>query len=196
MATRLPEPSRAERADAARNRERILAAAERLFAERGAESVTMDEVAQAAGVGKGTLFRRFGDRAGLALAVLGARERELQEMILRGPPPLGPGAPPAERLAAFMVALAGLVERHADVLLVAESGTGARYRSAVYAVYRTHVRHLVAEARPEVDAELWSDALLAPLRADLYRTLRGEREMNVERIAAGLQALARDLLRP
>ena len=54
----------------------------------------MDQVAAAAGVGKGTLFRRFGDKSGLAAALLDARERVLQEAVLFGPPPLGPGAPP------------------------------------------------------------------------------------------------------
>ncbi len=48
-----------ERADAARNRRRILAAAEQLFAARGVGAVTMSEIAAAAGVGKATVFRRF-----------------------------------------------------------------------------------------------------------------------------------------
>src|SRR3712207_4184359 len=87
-----------ERADAARNRLRILAAAERLFAARGVAGVTMDDVAAAAGVGKGTLYRRFVDKGGLAVALLDQRERELQQAILTGPPPLGPGATPPERL--------------------------------------------------------------------------------------------------
>ena len=39
----------------------------------------MDAVAEAAGVGKGTLYRRFGDRNGLAYAILDEREREFQE---------------------------------------------------------------------------------------------------------------------
>src|SRR5207249_4161704 len=47
-----------ERADAARNRARILDAAERLFREHGVAAVSMDQIAQAAKVGKGTLFRR------------------------------------------------------------------------------------------------------------------------------------------
>src|SRR4051812_17623609 len=83
-----------ERADAARNRIRVLEAAEKLFAERGVDAVTMDDVAGAAGVGKGTLYRRFGDKGGLAMALLDQRERELQERILTGPPPLGLGAGP------------------------------------------------------------------------------------------------------
>src|SRR5690242_19242682 len=87
-----------ERADAARNRERILCTAARLFEERGADCVSMDDVADAAGVGKGTVFRRFGSRAALAQAVLSEHERELQEQVIRGDPPLGPGAAPRERL--------------------------------------------------------------------------------------------------
>src|SRR6476646_653324 len=89
-------PDSSERADAARNRERILCAARRLFDERGAGCVSMDDVAEAAGVGKGTLFRRCGSRASLAAAVLSERERSFQEAIIRGEPPLGPGAPARE----------------------------------------------------------------------------------------------------
>ena len=94
-----PSPPR-ERADAARNRVRVLAAAERLFAE-GGRDVTMEQVAAAAGVGKGTLYRRYPDVASIAQALLDEHERTLQERLLHGPPPLGPGAPPADRLAAF-----------------------------------------------------------------------------------------------
>src|SRR3954454_3811127 len=57
-----------ERADAARNRRKVLAAAEELFAARGVAAISMDDVAAAAGVGKGTLYRRFGDKSGLASA--------------------------------------------------------------------------------------------------------------------------------
>ena len=113
---------RAERADAARNRARILDAAERLFAERGVGTVTMDEIAAEAGVGKGTLFRRFGDRASLAQALLSERDAVFQEAFIRGEPPLGPGAPPAERLVAFGEGMLDLLENHGDLLLAAEGG--------------------------------------------------------------------------
>ena len=79
-----------ERADARRNRLAVLCAAERLFAAHGVGNVSMEAVAAAAGVGKGTLFRRFGDRAGLARALLDESERRLQDGFLHGPPPLGP----------------------------------------------------------------------------------------------------------
>src|SRR6185436_535586 len=64
-----------------------------LVAERGIDRVSMDDVARAACVGTGTLYRRFGDRAGLALALLDDHTRAFQDALIAGPPPLGPGAP-------------------------------------------------------------------------------------------------------
>ena len=79
----------------------LLEAARRLIAERGADAVTMDDIAAAAGVGKGTVFRRFGSRAGLMMVLLDEDERVNQQAFLFGPPPLGPDAPPLDRLVAF-----------------------------------------------------------------------------------------------
>ena len=93
------------RSDAARNRMLILAAAERLFAKNGVTCTSMDAIAAEAGVGKGTLFRRFGDRGSLVFALLDSTAREFQDRFISGPPPLGPGAPPVERLTAFGEAL-------------------------------------------------------------------------------------------
>src|SRR5437660_4307359 len=115
-----------ERADAARNRRKILEAAEALFAEHGVECVSMDDVARAAQVGKGTLYRRFGDRASLALALLDQRERALQEACIRGAPPLGPGAPATARLCAFGDAMLDHLEAHYELLREAEQGPSFR----------------------------------------------------------------------
>src|SRR3954447_12028676 len=93
-------PAATERADAARNRQKILCSARRLIAERGLEHVSMDDIAADAGVGKGTLFRRSGDRASLAHALLEATETSFEEQLIRGERPLGPGAPPCERVVA------------------------------------------------------------------------------------------------
>ena len=90
-----------ERGDAARNRELLLAAARKLIAERGPDAVTMDDIAAEAGVGKGTLFRRFGNRARVMLVLLDEDEQALQRAFLFGHPPLGPGAPPLDRLLAY-----------------------------------------------------------------------------------------------
>jgi len=155
--------ARPERADAARNRARVLEAARRLFAERGVEAVTMDEVAREAGVAKGTVFNRFGDRAGLALALLDDHERDLQERIVRGPPPLGPGAPPRDRLLAFLAALAELTFAHRDLLREVErAAPAARYRTGAYQAWLQHTVLLLGD-----NDGLRAHMLLAPLAADL-----------------------------
>src|SRR6201987_3687385 len=101
-----------ERGDAARNRTLLLDAARRLIAERGPDAVTTDDIAVAAGVGKGTLFRRFGSRAGLMLVLLDEDEQALQQAFLFGPPPLGPSAPPLDRLLAYGRARLRFVNEH------------------------------------------------------------------------------------
>lgn len=62
-------PARVLRQDAARNRERVLAAADAVFAERGLEA-TLADVAEQAGVGVGTIYRRFADKGTLIAALL------------------------------------------------------------------------------------------------------------------------------
>src|SRR3984957_10588219 len=52
-----------ERADAARNRRLLLVTAREIIAGQGASQLTMDGLAERAGLGKGTVFRRFGTRA-------------------------------------------------------------------------------------------------------------------------------------
>jgi AcrR family transcriptional regulator len=182
------------RADAVRNRERVLAAAERLFAEHGVSCVSMDAVAAEAGVGKGTLFRGFGDRAGLAQAVLSERERRFQERFIRGPAPLGPGAPPAERLVAFGQAMLEHHAAHGELIRAAES-QGARFRSPPFAIYRTHVAMLVREALPDEDWDVLTDLLLAPLGAEVIAYMRQTRAIPHERVAAAWATLVRRLLR-
>lgn len=182
---RTPPPK--ERTDAARNRAAILDAAGRLFAEHGVDEVSMDQVAAAAGVGKGTLFRRFGDKAGLAAALLDARERVLQEAILHGPPPLGPGAPPADRLAAFAEAYLDYLFAHLPLVRMSETAApGARYRIGAYRFWHRHVTILLAGAP---DPEHTAHALLAPLAAEHVAALLPE--LGEQRIRAGLARLWR-----
>jgi AcrR family transcriptional regulator len=175
-----------ERADAARNRRRILAAAEKLFAEKGVRCTSMDAIAAEAGVGKGTLFRRFGDRATLALAVLDETERTLQDAILAGPPPLGPGAPPCHRLRAHGAAMLDHLELNLELLLEAEvASSGAYLRSEPHAIHWLHIRALVREARPDCDADYTADVLLGALSAQVFAHQRGAREMDLDRLKRG-----------
>lgn len=179
-----------ERADAARNRRRILAAAHDLFARNGVGCTSMDAIAAEAGVGKGTLFRRFGDRASLALAVLDEDERALQEGFLQGPPPLGPGAAPCQRLVAFGAALLDNLEANSDIMLEGEAMAGGAFAlSPPYRVRWLHVRGLVAEARPDIDAEYTADILLAALAASVFTHQRRSRGMSLDQLKAGYQDL-------
>lgn len=176
-----------ERADAARNRAKVLAAANRLFTAGDPRSVTMEAVAREAGVGRGTLYRRYPDIPSIATALLDEHERALQEKLLGGEPPLGPGAPPARRLAAFYAAMTDLLEQHIHLTLGAESGS-ARFATGAYGFWRAHVRMLVKEAGvPGPDA--LSDILLAPLEPELFAYQRG-RGRGVEEIKSALDTLA------
>jgi AcrR family transcriptional regulator len=164
--------ARSERADAARNRARILDAARSLFAERGVPDVSLEEVAKAAGVGKATLFRRFGDRGALFLALLDEHERELQDAVLRGNPPLGPGAPARDRLEAFLDALLRVSLEHRELLLASETARpGARLQTGAYAFWHRHVSWLLADLEPRADPDLLAHLLLAAFDAELLTAL-------------------------
>jgi AcrR family transcriptional regulator len=179
-----------ERRDAVRNRERILCTAQRLFEEKGPSCVSMDDIAEAAGVGKGTLFRRFGSRAALALAVLSERESAFQEEFIRGAPPLGPGAPPVQRLIAFGEGRLDFLADHAEVLAAAEVGP-ERFSSPPAEVNRLHVRLLLLEADPGCDASYLAEALLACLGVDVFLYLGAARELELQRLKAGWAELVR-----
>ncbi|MDI3422611.1 TetR/AcrR family transcriptional regulator [Streptomyces luteolus] len=182
-----------ERVDAARNRRRILAAAARIAATHGVQGLTVDLVAGAAGVGVGTIYRRFGDRAGLVFALLDEHERSFQSEFMAGTPPLGPGAEPTARVRAFLHALADRLEAQFELMLAAEtSAPGARYRSGPYAVHHAHLVALLDQARPPgTDTHFLADALLAPLSASLIAHQRRTRGVTARDVKAGLDDLLR-----
>jgi AcrR family transcriptional regulator len=177
----------AERRDALRNRERVLAAAQRLMSEAGIENVDIREVARAAGVGVGTVYRRFGDKAGLVASLLDERERVFQDRLLTGPPPLGPGAPPRDRLVAFLHRLADMVDETLPLLRALHGSTpGARFRVGAYRAWRLHATILLEAAAPGIDAAWFAEMILAPLAADLYYHQRYELGVTPERLRRNL----------
>ncbi len=188
--------ARHERSDAARNRQKILAAAERLFMRDGVSCTSMDAIATEAGVGKGTLFRRFGDRASLALALLQASDSAFQEAFIRGPAPLGPGAGPCERLIAFGEGLLGHIAAHGEILLAAQtaSGPGRRFDAGPYSAYRAHVRMLIEQANARLDADYLADVLLSCLCAELVMHQMRAQGMSVSRLQAGWEQLVKGVL--
>lgn len=184
-----------ERADAARNRAAVLDAAARLFATHGVADVSMDAIAAAAGVGKGTLFRRFGDKSGLAVALLDERERELQDRILAGPPPLGPAEPdPAVRLHAFVDAYLDYALAHLDLVRVSETAApGARYRIGSYRFWHRHVALLLAAARKDTsDTDALAHALLATLSAEHLHAV--VTEQGADRVRRAVQTVGSGVL--
>jgi len=170
-----------ERADAARNRLRILEAAAALVGEHGIDKVSMEDVACKAGVGTGTLYRRFRDRAGLALALLDEETRDFQDALIAGPPPLGPGAPASERLQAFGRGYLGLLERHADLIMAA--GASEFDGRGPYQLYATHVAILLREAAPELDPETAARSLMATLAPGEFTFVRFRLGWPLERVA-------------
>jgi AcrR family transcriptional regulator len=134
----------AERADAARNRVHLLTTARQMLAEQGAARLTMDGLAERAGLGKGTVFRRFGTRAGIFQALLDDDEREFQERVLSGPPPLGPGAAPLERLIAYGRARAVFMVRLRDIARAALDGSQPTPAGRQTPMSQVHIRMLLA----------------------------------------------------
>lgn len=183
-----------ERADAARNRRRLLDAARALVAEHGAGQVTMEAVAAAAEVGKGTVFRRFGDRVGLMVALLDHTERENQDAFMFGPPPLGPGAPPVERLVAFGHLRIRHALEHSDILLASEPAGPRRFSHPARGVILLHVATLLREAGADGDVELLTETLLAYFEPARLVFLR-EGGATLERLDAGWDDLVARIVR-
>src|SRR4051794_26455049 len=174
----------------------------------------MGAVARAAGVSKGTLFHRFGSRAGLAVALLDEAERELQEALLRGPAPLGPGAAPAERLAAFLSAYVDLLAGHHALVRTSEHGgdEGRRFRNSAYAAWHQHVTLLLGElggvaaaapahrrapplpggGRRAAPPPLTAHLLLAMVDSELYRALGADDAALKRALRELVEALGRE----
>lgn len=192
---------RKERADAARNRRAILEATEKLLAAHSARDISMEQVAAEAGVGKGTIFHRFGSRAGLMRALMYERARALSEAIADGPPPLGPGAPDRDRLLAFLDAIIETVARnksllselaHTDAAEISAQDRPADEDKPVYSIWHAHLSGLLAAQRADVDAGTTADLILGALHSEpLLARLNAE---GPERVAAALRDLALSVL--
>jgi len=189
----------AERADAARNRRVLLATAREMLAEQGADKITMDGLAERAGLGKGTVFRRFGTRAGIFQALLDDDERGFQERVLSGPPPLGPGAAPLDRLIAYGRARIGFLAEHHEVARAALDGSQPVPAGSQTPMSRAHIRYLLREMRlgaaePDVLALQLTAALDGPLL--LYLSDAADSPALCERLGRGWEDLVRRVCRP
>jgi AcrR family transcriptional regulator len=190
--------NRHERADAAANRILILQTAERLFRERGVENVCMAEIAEAAGVGKGTLYRRFANKGELCLSLMDRQMGEFQNgMLAQFEGQTARGIPYLEQLARFLEALVDFTEIHSPLLIeVARTANiqDARLNLPHYWQYMTvHALLRSADRNGEIaaglDLEFIGEALLAPLQVGYFQLQRGVRGYSTERVGAGLRSL-------
>ncbi|MFD9219217.1 TetR/AcrR family transcriptional regulator [Streptomyces sp. NPDC060064] len=193
---------RVERADAVRNRLHLLATAREMLAEQGADTLTMDGLAERAGLGKGTVFRRFGTRAGIFQALLDDDERAFQEQVLSGPPPLGPGAAPLDRLIAYGRARVGFLIRHREIARAALDGSQPVPAGSETPFSRMHIRMLLGRmhlgaADLDVLAVQLTAALDGPLLLYLSASDLTETPVRTEeRLAQGWQDLVQRVCRP
>ncbi|MEU4342065.1 helix-turn-helix domain-containing protein [Nocardia sp. NPDC023852] len=178
----LPRP---ERGDAARNRRHLLDVARQMVAESGAEKVTMDGLAERAGLGKGTVFRRFRTRAGIFHALLDEDEAAFQQSVLSGPPPLGPGAGPVTRLIAFGHARIEFLFTHAAI---ARASLDTNQPTPVsVGIAQSQIRMLLGRADIGVrDLETLAIQLTAALEGPILLYLRAPAEDDAELIRRSL----------
>jgi AcrR family transcriptional regulator len=154
----------AERADAARNRLHLLTTARQMLAEQGPDRLTMDGLAERAGLGKGTVFRRFGSRAGIFQALLDDDEKTFQQQVLSGSPPLGPGADPLDRLIAYGRARAGFMVSHRDIARAALDCSQPIPVGRQAPMSQIHIRVLLAQLRlGPIDLDMLATQLAAAL---------------------------------
>jgi AcrR family transcriptional regulator len=202
---RLTDLARAchERADAAANRRHILQAAVRLFGERGAERVSMDEVARAAGVGKGTLYRRYPDKAALCVAVMDACFVEFERTTLDQLARTRETDSALDQLRAFLGRLVDWVEEHtASLGVIADHSSGQKRGGGrcgpIYQWLHGLVHYLLCQANASGEARIAdpvyvADVLLAAVDVDLYVFQRRERHYSPDQIRAGLDRLVEAL---
>ena len=191
---------REERQDAAQNRLRILETARRLFNERGVEAVTMSEIATQAGVGKGTLYRRYPDKGVLCMALVDKVTRDFQDRVLKYLRTTDAQVAPLGQLGWFLEQLVGYIEANSAYLKPAQEAGRALHKTPYYSMPVYQWQHSIvllllevsvskSPTRPEVDLDYLADALLAPLQLDLYLYQRQVRCYEPGQIAVGLRQL-------
>lgn len=190
-----PAPVGAERRDAARNRRRVLEAARALFEKQGVSGVTMEEISSHAGVGKGTLYRRYPNKGLLCQALLDEPTRSFQGEVMREL--AASSGDPLERLALFFERLVRFMEDNLELLYGAHTSLSPsdRLSHPAYDWRRWTVLGLLREAGrrgeldPGLDVEYLATALLAPLDVELYHHQRRTLDLPPERVSAGLASL-------
>ena len=171
------------RADAIRNHALLLETARNLFNQHGVDAVTMSQVAQAAGVGKGTLYRHFENKMALCFALLDRDQRELQEDTLRY---LRQNIPPYNQLRWFLEQAARFVIRNEALLSGFDvSPETVSLEHPAHFWWRQTIRMLLQKLAVTGDVDYLSDSLYTLLHVDVIRFQRNK-GYSVQRILDGL----------
>ncbi|MBE2183905.1 MAG: TetR/AcrR family transcriptional regulator [Anaerolineae bacterium] len=185
--------ARPNRSDAIKNREQILKTASELIAVSGVDQVTMSAIADAAGVGKGTLYRHFPSKTDLLAALLDADQRNLQERTLaylREHP-----GQPIDNLHWFLSEALAFVERNLRMLSGMEMvlpGSGA-YHPA-HGWWRQTIRGLLAQSGAYADADYAADILYMMLDPGVNYYLMIVRGYDFDRLRYGICQTCKQLL--
>lgn len=177
-----PQPTR-RRADAVANRQRLLDSAEKLFAINDIADVSMGDIAKAAGVGKGTLYRSFANKGELCIALMDGDLRAFQNSVF-AEFQARHGQNGLEQLAYFLDAVVRFFDRHSVLMLEAQQfGVRLQTRSeinqtSIHGWFHQTVTLLVRRAQgeglvsAESDPAYLADLILAPLNPVLFRHQR------------------------
>ncbi|MCW1970788.1 MAG: TetR/AcrR family transcriptional regulator [Anaerolineae bacterium] len=197
-----PDLPRAERCDAQANRVRILQAAEQLFAERGVAAVAMADIGKAAGVGQGTLYRRFANKGELCLALMDHQMTQFQDHVLTEMGRMTrDGAAKLAQLQWFLDAHLHFNEKHTALLCEASQSIyfAPSMRPPPYVWQHMTVLGLLrgaiaaAEMPDSDDLPVLADAIMALIHPSIFRLMRDGNGYTPERISATLQSLVRRL---
>lgn len=177
--------SPAIRSDKVKNRLLLLETAKRLFAERGFEAVTMTDIANEAGVGKGTLYRNFAAMADLREALLDEDQRALQIRTLDY---IRQHTDPVASLRWFVRQTLEFVDRNGALLCVGAGAVQSLTHPAHW-WWRQTIRGLLAHIKPSVDIDFLADALYVLLDVHTVYFQRQHRGYSLDRIAEGIDEL-------
>jgi len=208
-------PERMERRDAMEHRHLILEVARHLFAERGVDAVSMHQIAKGAGVGQGTLYRRYANKGALCVDLMRDSHERFAEEIATILTTLEKSTA-LKRLDAVLTLLIGFIEEQGalleTVMLYSMRNTHCSFmpkgnnhheplpHDPFYHWLNQLLSGLLTEAveRKELaplDIPYTADAMLATLHPGIYQVQRHQRGYSSERILQGLRRIYIDGLK-
>jgi TetR/AcrR family transcriptional repressor of mexAB-oprM operon len=194
---------RKERKDSIEHRRIILQKAQALFTEYGVDSVTMHQIAKSAGIGQGTLYRRYAHKGELCQDLMMESTQHLCDDV-QSYLDANPQLPAKERLVMFLGIFLDFIESHSHWLIsihapTCEGRQSLMYQSPLYSYMHNAIYQLLNEALPATieassDRTFRADTMLASMNPEFYLFMRRERGYSKEEIKNNLVSLYIDPL--